>query len=65
MGRKLIVGLFAIVIAASFVFISGDVIAADKKRRPQPSFLVFWPTGPAPLQRAAADLAVVWKTIWN
>jgi len=40
MGRKLIFGLFAIVIAASFVFISGDVIAADKKKEaPNP---VFW-----------------------
>jgi len=38
MGRKLIFGLFAIVIAASFVFISGDVIAAEKKKEAPTQF---------------------------
>ena len=48
MGRKLIFGLFAIVIAASFVFISGDVIAADKKKEAPTQFsgILAYRTGP-------------------
>ena len=40
MGRKLVFGLFAIVIAASFVLVSGPAIAAEEKKKRQPSLPV-------------------------
>jgi len=48
MGRKLIFGLFAIVIATSFVLVSGPAIAAEKKKEGPTQFvgILAYRTGP-------------------